>query len=143
MKTRLFRVFLVFICAIGLTSCVSREQADAKLVKACAAGIDALNGEDREISRVIESETEPSPVGPDHRHVTMTVLETDHWVEENVVYECVFQETFGLFKQTHTAAIYQLRLGDGKIIGRSGAEIVGSTRDFMKLEDAIRGALYD
>lgn len=142
MKKNLFRVFCVLICAVSLTACVSREQADAKLVKACSAGIDALNGEEKEISRIISSTSEPSPVGPDYRHITMLVLETDHWVEEEITYECVFQETFGVFKQTYTAAIYQLRLGDGRLVGRSGAEIVGSTEDFLKLEDAIRGALY-
>lgn len=143
MKLFSLPAMIMFICAISLTACVSRQDADTKLVNACVAGIDALNGEEKEISKVLSSSSEPSPVGQDYRHIKMTVLETDHWLEDEVVYECVFEESFGFLKNNYTAAIYQLRLGNGRIVGKSGREIVGSVDEFMMLEDAIRKALYE
>lgn len=138
-----FRLLAILLCALSLTSCVSREYADATLERACIAGIKVMLPEDKEFRNVVDVKFEPSPVGPDFRHVKITAIEMDGWLETPAEYQCIFQESFGLFKSHHTASIYQLRWGEGRMIGKAGKDIVGSHEDFIKLTDAIRDALYE
>ena len=139
---RISKFLILFICMISLSSCVSREQADAKLARACLAGVKALLPKNKDIGEITGTKFTPSPEGPDFRHVTVNVKEKDGWLENDVDYECTFQEQYGVFRLTYTAMIYQLKFGD-KIIGKAGNEIVGSFDEFTKLTDAIRESLYD
>ena len=140
-----YKLSILALCftSLFLTGCVSREYADNTLKKGCIAGIKAMLPEDKEFRDVLDVKFEPSPVGPDFRHVKITAIEMDGWLETEAEYQCIFQESFGLFKNHHTASIYQLRYGEGLMIGKSGRDIIGSPENFLKLTDAIREALYE
>ena len=105
------RLLLVIIALIGLSGCVSREQADARLAKGCQAGVQALLPEGLTIDRIKETSFAPSPEGQGLRHVTITTVTLDGWLETEKVYECIFEESFGFLKTNHTASIYQVRTG--------------------------------
>lgn len=139
---RNFRLLALLCCALSLTACVSREQADEKLAKGCAAGVAALLPEGQEMGPIGEKHFTPGVEGPNMRHVALTVKMNDGWIEENTTYECVFEENFGFLKTTYTASLYNLQFGDN-IYGKSGGQIVGDVQDFVKLTDAIRKAMYE
>ncbi len=141
MKNLIATFILMGVSASLLTACVSREQADAKLAKGCEAGVNAILPEGRKITRIAKTEFTPATEGRGMRHVKMTAVETDGFLEVENVFECVFEEGFGFLNSNYTAAVYQVRAGD-IMIGKSGDEIVGDAQQFIKLNDAIRGALY-
>jgi len=135
-------LLFLFICLIGLSGCVSREQADAKLVKGCAAGINVFLPEEQEIDKIINVKSTPSPIGQGYRHVTLTATVKNDWLEAEHIYECDFQENFGFLNSNYTAAFERLD-AEGIVIGRAGGKILGDIQDFLKLEDAIRKAMYE
>jgi len=139
---RFNRFVLTTICLLALSGCVSREQADAKLARGCEAGVKALLPEGMTLDRVTEKKFSPSPEGRDMRHVTLKTVTLDGWLETEQDYECIFEESFGLFNMSYTAAIHQVHTGD-KVYGRAGREILGDAEDFLKLEEAIRGVMYE
>ncbi len=141
MLTR-YRVIPLLFCALMLGACVSREQADHRLARACEAGIHALLPEGEDIGTVTGSKFTASAEGQDIRHVSLKIERQDGWIEDDVVYECAFQESFGLFKTQFTASLYNLKMGD-QAYGRFGHEILGDATDFIKLTEAIRQALYE
>jgi len=141
MNARFQTFFILGACALLLSGCVSREQADAKLAKGCAAGVNALLPEGRKIERTIDTQFSPSPEGSDMRHVKLKAIENDGWLEVESEFECVFEESFGFLNTNYTASIYQVRTGE-RVVGKSGNEILGDADDFMKLTDAIREAMY-
>jgi hypothetical protein len=136
-----FRLITVLLCAASLTGCVSREQADAKLAKGCAAGANSLLPEGQTIGEIVSKTSTPSPEGPDYRHITIKVKQMDGWLEGDGTYECTFQESFGFLKNNYTGSLYQLKIGD-KVYGKAGNEIMGTAEDFLKITDAVRDAMY-
>ena len=140
--SRLFRFMILCFCLIGLSACVDRDQADAMLVKGCLAGVGSLLPEGETTGQVKDKSFSASPEGPDMRYVKITTIAGDGWLEEERVFECVFQESFGLFNSNYVASIHQLRFND-QIYGKAGNEIQGSFDDFVKLTDAIREAMYE
>lgn len=139
---RFFRFLLLGVCALSLSACVNRQQADDLLVKGCMAGVGALLPEGEKVGQVKDKSFSPSPEGPNLRYVKITTSPMDGWMEESSTYECTFEETFGFMNTNYVASIYQIRLGD-QIYGKSGNEIQGSFDDFIKLTDAIRKAMYE
>ncbi len=140
--TKRFSTFILMgACAMILSGCVSREQADAKLAKGCEAGVNVILPQGRKIARIAKSEFTPATEGAGMRHVKLTAIENDGFLESENVFECVFEESFGFLNSGHTAAIYQVRAGD-TMIGKSGNEIIGDAQVFMKLNDAMRDAMY-
>lgn len=137
-----YRVMTLLLCAAALTGCVSREQADAKLAKACEAGVMALLPEGQDIGKVAGSTFTASVEGQGMRHVALKFEHQDGWIEESTVYECTFEESFGPMKNNFTASLYNLKMGE-QSYGKFGNEILGDAQDFMKLTDAIRKALYE
>lgn len=140
--TRTTRVFALLFCALSLSACVSREQADEKLARACAAGVSAILPEGQEIGPIGERKFTPAADGPNMRHVALTVKMDDGWIEDNTTYECVFDENFGFMKASYAASLHNLKAGD-QIFGKSGDQISGDAQDFIKLTDAVRKALYE
>lgn len=136
------RLSIALICVLALTGCVNREQADAKLAKACEAAVNAFLGEGQRIDKVNGSTATASPEGPDMRHVTIHTIMMDGWIEAEYDYECIFQEGFGFLNSGYTASIYQVKIGED-VIGKSGNEILGNADDHMKLNEAVRKALYE
>ena len=140
MTNRLSFVFAL-ICIALLTGCVNREQADAKLAKACKAAVEVFLPEDQRIDTIKDATFTPSPEGPDFRHVTIHTVMIDGWLEAEYDYDCVFQEGFGFLNSGYTASIEKVRIND-ETIGRSGNEILGDADDFIKMTDAVRESLY-
>ena len=133
------------ICAAALlllTGCVDRAAADAKLAKGCEAGIAAMLPEGVKIGKILGTEYTDSVEGRGFRHVKLQAIETDGWAETEKDYVCIFEESFGFLNTHHTAAIYQLRVSEDQVYGKSGREILGDAQDFIKLTDAIREAMY-
>lgn len=141
MKNSIRGLILLGASSLLLTACVSREQADAKLAKGCEAGVNVILPEGRKITRIAKTDFTPATEGPGMRHVKLTAVETDGFLEVENMYDCVFEEGFGFLNTTHTAAVYQVRAGD-IMIGKSGNEIVGDAQQFLKLNDAMRDAMY-
>lgn len=137
-----FQSALVLLCALSLTSCVSREQADTKLAKGCAAAAGSLLPDGQTLGEVLEKKSTPSPEGPNYRHMTIKVKQMDGWLEGDGTYECTFEEDFGFLHSQYTGSIYQLKVGD-KIYGQAGKEVMGTAEDFVKITDAVRKAMYE
>lgn len=142
MTGRFSTLIMLGVCALTLSGCVSREQADAKLAKGCEAGVNVILPEGRKITRIAKSEFTPATEGAGMRHVKLTAIETDGFLETENVFECVFEESFGFLNSAYTAAAYQVRAGD-IVIGKSGHEIIGDAQTFMKLNDAMRSVMYE
>lgn len=142
MMKHLKHCVVVGLCALSLGGCVSREQADENLAKGCAAGVAALLPEGTTLGEIKEKTFSPSPEAPGARHVKLTAMKMDGYLEEEATYECVFEESMGFMNSAHTASIYQVRFED-QIIGKSGNEIKGDFEQFSKLTDAIRKAMYE
>ena len=136
------RIIFLSLCCLALSGCVSREQADEKLARACMAGVKVLLPEGTRTGDIKDRRFSPSPEGQNFRHVTLKAVEMDGYLENEVDYECVFEESFGFLKANFTASVYQVRFHD-KVYGKSGNEIQGSFNDFLKLSDAMRKALYE
>ena len=134
---------LLCVSVLLLGACVSREQADAKLAKGCEAGISVLLPEDQAIDKIVGSEYTPATEGAGFRHVTIIATLENDWLEEEYEYQCVFDENFGLFNSSHTAAIMKLDTGDGRVFGQAGARILGDAQDWIKITDAVRKAMYE
>jgi hypothetical protein len=141
MKTNVLRLFTVVICVLALTGCVNREQADAKLSKACEAAVGVFLPEGQRIDKIKDAAYSASPEGPGFRHVTINTIMMDGWLETENAYECIFQEGFGFMNSNFTASIHQVKIGD-RVVGKSGNEILGDAQDHIKLNEAVRKALY-
>ena len=99
---------LAVICTAALTGCVSREQADAKLAKACAAGVNVFLQDGQQIDKIVESKFTPSPVGQGFRHVTLVATVKNDLLEQNHTYECDCQESFGFKNSNYSASTEKL-----------------------------------
>ena len=138
---RLLLVGAVIVPVLSLSACVDRGQADTKLAVACRAAVEALLYEGQKIDEVKEVRSTPSPVGPDYRHISLITLTQDGFLQAESQYDCIFQESFGFMKQNYTASIHQVQMED-RTIGQAGDEVLGSVDEFVKLEEAVRAALY-
>ncbi len=136
------RILCSLLCVLALSGCVDRAQADAKLARACEAGVNALFPEGQEITKIVNKTFQKSPVGPGFRHITLDTIKNDDWLEEEIKVECIFEESFGFLNANYVASIYQVRTGD-QTYGQSGKTIMGDAQDFIKLTDAVREALYE
>ena len=139
--TRMPNLFFILFALIMLTGCVSREQADAKLGKGCAAAAETFLDDGIEIKKIEKSSFKKSKeFGEGYREVRLDVIESDGWYEPEKEYACVFAEEFGLFNMSHDASIYQVVV-DGELYGKKGEEIVGSFQNFLKLTETVERAM--
>ncbi|MDB5491239.1 MAG: putative lipoprotein [Micavibrio sp.] len=137
-----FRLSLLLLCALSLSGCVNRAQADTKLAKGCAAAAGALLPDGQTLGEVLEKKSTPSPEGPNYRHMTIKVKQMDGWLEGDGTYECTFEEDFGFLNAQYTGSLYQLKIGE-KTYGKAGNEVMGTAEDFLKITDAVRKAMYE
>lgn len=135
-------IFISLSCALLLTGCVSRDEADMKLAHACRAGVQTLLPENLKIDRIVGREASKSPEGPGVRYIKIKTVTIDGMLEEDKDYECLFEEEFAMFGMGYTASVYQVRTGDA-MYGKSGNELKGDASVFLKLTDAMRSALYE
>lgn len=138
------RFGLLTLCAsvLLLGACVTREQADEQLAKGCKAGISVLLDDGQSIDKIVRSEYTPASEGVNYRHVTIVATLENDWLEEEHEYQCVFDESFGPFKSSYSAAIMKLDTGDGRVYGQAGSRILGDAQDWIKITAAVNKAMY-
>lgn len=138
---KLLPLSLLCVSIITLTGCIDRAAADAKLVKACTAGIEAFLPEGDEVERV-ENQTikDHDRLGQGYRHVMLDTRISDGFHGRSENHSCIFFDEFGPFKMSHRASIYQLNY-KGRVIGQENYQIQGSLEDMQKLTDAVDKAL--
>lgn len=141
MNSRNTCIFFGLCCLLALTGCINREQADAKLARACEAAVNVFLDETQRIDKVNNATFSASPIGPDFRHVTIHTIMVDGWLETENDYICVFQEGFGFLNSGYTASVHQVHVGSD-VYGKAGNEILGDAQDHIKLNEAVRKALY-
>lgn len=124
-----------------LAGCVDRAQADAKLVKACLAAVEAFLPEGDSVKEVYSKQTRDHPtMGQGHREVALEIAVSDGFHPRDETHACIFLEEFGFAKMSHRASIYQLNF-EGQIIGQENYQIRGSVEDMAKLTNAVDRAL--
>ena len=133
-------LLLGMLALSGLTGCVSREEADAKLALGCEAASLLFAQQGVQVETTGQIIFGQSDLGKNFRHVLMSVTETDGWHQEQKEYRCIFMEEFGFARLRYVATIYQVRVGD-QIFGKEGNEIIGSLEDHIRLTDAVARAM--
>ena len=132
---------LLLAVSVSLTGCVSREQADARLARGCLAGAEIFIEDGFKIGEIRDKTYRDAPgLGKGYREVTVKVLETDGWYENESDYQCIFAEEFSIGHLSHKASLYQLRIGE-KVYGKEGDKILGSFQDHLKLTEAVDQAM--
>ncbi len=135
-----FYVFLSLSAVLLLSGCVSREQADAKLVNGCKAAIGIFIENGFSIKEIKKTEfSTPDTIDGD-RTVTLQLVESDDWYNNDKTYSCNFIEQFGFMQMNYTAEIYQLNMND-KIYGKKDGQILTSLKDWLKITDTVGQAL--
>ena len=131
--------WLCLICVFLLTGCISREQADEKLARGCAAGIELFQEEGFKIGKIKDKIFRDHPeLGKGHREVRLMILETDGWYEADKEYSCIFTESFGFAGNGHSATIYQLKMDD-RIYGKDHEtnKIISTFDEQLKLTETV------
>lgn len=125
----------MMIISLTLTGCMSREQADTRLERACAAGAELFIEEGHKIKEVKDRIFRQSPeFGGGYREVRLTVVDSDGWYDADKDIQCVFVESFNFFG--HSATIHQLKMDD-KIWGKQGNEVLGTMEEHLKLNETV------
>ncbi len=135
-----FRLIVTLLCVLALTGCVSREQADARLARGCAAAIELFLPEGTEIKEIKNRIFGESDLGKGFRYVTLVLVESDGWYEPEKEYRCIFEEQMGIGNISHAAMIHQVRMDD-RVYGKDGDKILGSFNDHLKLTETVDRAL--
>jgi hypothetical protein len=134
-------IFLAFAALLLLTGCVTREQADAKLARACAAAAELFLDEGFTIKEIKDRlYGDVKDLGHGYRRVTLKALESDSWFEVDKDYECIFVESFGFANISHRATIYQVKVNE-QTYGKEGDKILGDMKIHLKLMEAVDRAL--
>ena len=136
------RLFPVILLSLLLSGCVTQDQADVKMAKGCAAGINALlENEGKEIGEIkSKNYSNEDTEGGLHRRVTFEAIEKDGWLELDKEYSCLFMQEWGLFKNYQRALIVQVKIDD-KLYGKKDGTILGSFEDFLQLVKVVDGAM--
>jgi hypothetical protein len=129
--------WLMLLSVLVLSGCVSREDADAKLARGCAAGAELFLEEGYKIKEIKDKIFRDDPeLGRGYREVRLFVVESDGWYDADQEYKCIFEETMGPFGMSHAATIHQLKMHD-QTWGKEGDKIVGSFDDHLKLTETV------
>lgn len=128
------------VSVLALTACVDEKQADAKMGKGCEAALMAQKGASEVKDVTFVSGT--ADVRPDgaYRRVNLTYVETNAFDQSPRNAECLFSETWGAGKSSHTAVLEQLK-ADNTVYGKDGGVMQGALEDFLKLTDAASKAM--
>ena len=138
-----FKLCSLVLCLTLLTGCVSREQANAKLGKACEAAAGVFRSEGFTVKSVKRVTSKPSKeFGNGYRDITVFVTESDSWLDVDKEYKCVFAEEFGMFNTTFTADFYQLDVDD-QVYGMKDGQLHGEADVQVKLMRAVASAMQD
>lgn len=128
---------LILSCLLILTGCVSRNQADERLARGCAAGIELFLEDGFTIKEIKKKSFKDNPdLGKGYRQVTLKAVETDNWLDVDKEYRCIFVESFGLLNTSHKATIYQIKVND-QTYGKEGDKILGTFEDHLRLTEVV------
>ncbi|GJL86198.1 MAG: hypothetical protein DHS20C02_19730 [Micavibrio sp.] len=132
---------LLVLSLLVLTGCVTREQADTRIARGCAAGVEIFLDEGFKIKEIKDTFfKDSSEFGSGYRNVIIKAVESDDWLDVEKQYECVFAESFGVFNANHRATIYQLKVND-QVYGNEGGKIKGNFKDHLKLTEIVEQAM--
>lgn len=135
------KILLALALSLPLMSCVSREDADANLVKGCQAGIEVLLKEGFKIKEIKNSQFSTSAeFGNGFREGVLTAQVSDGWIDSEKDYKCVFAEEMAFMGLAHSASLYQITV-DEETYGKSGDELLGDAATLSRLNAAVEAAL--
>ena len=133
--------WLIPLVTLTLAGCTSREQADEKLAKGCAAGAELFLTDGNKIKEIRKKSFQDSPeFGSGYREVVLGVQESDGWYDSEQEYKCVFADSLGMFGMGHTASIHQLKVHDG-VYGKEGDQILGTYDEHLRLTQTVDAAM--
>lgn len=132
---RLIVSFLM--CALLLSGCVSREDADAKLVRGCEAAAKSFPRPDYEIKEVKKTDIRGEN---GYRKVVLTTLESEGYYEEEQEYTCLFQENFGFLGMGYKAVIERIEFRD-TIYGRKDGTVHGGLSEMQRMSANVNQAM--
>ncbi|MDH5722239.1 MAG: hypothetical protein OEY94_02825 [Alphaproteobacteria bacterium] len=142
MKANL-RLCSLAICLTLLTGCVTREEADKKMGRACEAAASIFRNDGFTVKSVNKVNSRVSKkLGNGYRDVTVSVTESDSWLDVNKDYNCTFIESFGMFNSSFDANLYRIEV-DGQVFGLDNGQILGGPEIQIQLERAVKSVLYD
>lgn len=138
---KFFQIIALGLITLSLTGCVSRKQADDKLVEACKNAAQAFLEERYTITKASLASAESNTVmGGQFREVKLDTTVNDGFMDDHPQYSCLFTEQFGPMGMNYTASIHQLNLA-GEIYGYESLSSPGSHEVMKKLNDAAAKAL--
>lgn len=136
------RFLPLILLSLLLGGCITQDQADTKMAKGCAAGVNALlEDEGKEIGEIkVQRYANEQAEGGLHRRITLEAVEKDGWLELDKEYSCLFMQEWGLFKSSQRALLVQVKI-DNQLYGKKDGTILGSFDDFLKLTKVVDGAM--
>ncbi len=136
------RYLLVVLLSLLLMGCVNQNQADVKMAKGCAAGVNALLEESGKVISEIKVQryADEQAEGGLHRRITLEGVEKEGWLELDKSYSCLFMQEWGLFKSSHHALMVQVKIED-RIYGKKDGTILGSFDDLINITRAVDAAM--
>jgi len=135
-----FTLILAGVSVLGLTACVTQEQADEKMATGCKAAIGAMIAP-RTIKTIKSTAGEAEKtMGSVYRRVKVTYVENDDFAESEKLGSCLFSEQWGMLKTSHAAMLEQVVYND-KLIGKKDGNIEGDMNAFMKLNESVDAAM--
>jgi len=131
------------LCLMILTGCVTRQDADKKMGKACEAAARIFRTDGFTVKSVNKVDSKISKkFGNGYRDVTVSVTESDSWLDIDKDYNCTFAENFGMLNSSFDADLYRIEV-DGQIFGMDDGQILGGPEIQIQLDRAVKSVLYD
>ncbi len=140
-KQTMKRIIIPALCALALTGCITREQADNRLERGCTAAAGIFLDEGYSVKSVKKSTFGVSKeFGNGYRVANLTIIESDGWADLDKNVECTFAEDIGAFGSSHSASLYQLKIND-EVFGIQDGQLLGDIDTHLKLTAAVESAL--
>ncbi len=135
------KIFLIALCILPLTSCMSREDADARLQKGCEAAINFVMSDGFSVKKIKRTTFKTSTeFGNGYREVMIFAKVSDGWHEKDEEYKCIFAEEFNSMSSSHRTTLYKVSAGD-KHYGVHDSIIHDDSKTLINLENAVNNAM--